>query len=122
MIARRITYGFAAALFVFALNAFFQSTTYLYGCTVYGGGECSVSGGFYWIRHHPVFPLLIWAMPMLGFVFGVIFGFGFTGKRDETESTPSPLNNVLALLLAVPLITAFALWGVPEIAALLWKK
>lgn len=122
MLAKRFKNGIAAALFVFVVNAFFGATTYLYGCTVYGGGQCSFSEGVYWIRHNPVFPLSIFALPAIGFVFGVIFEFGFTGNRDETEPEPSLLHNVLALLLAVPLIIAFVVWGVPEIAALLWKK
>lgn len=121
MLAKRIKQGIAAALFVFAANVFFEATTYLYGCTVYGGGKCSVSEGFYWIRHHPVFSHSIWDMTAFGFVFGVIFGIRLASAK-EVEAPRSLWQKALPFLIAIPLIIAFVLWGIPEIPPLYRAK
>jgi len=96
--------GLQFALLLFLVNVLMAVGSYIFGCILTASTACNVTRGLEWICRHPVFPQMIPAMTLFGFVCGVL-----------PEKTKTLLSQVLPWAITALLIAAFLLWALPEI-------
>ncbi|HPE33094.1 MAG TPA: hypothetical protein PLV61_17995 [Parvularculaceae bacterium] len=107
---------------VFAADMLLAVGSYLIGCTSLSTVRCGIDRGVFWITHHPVFSVTIWAYPTIAFFIGLFSGVVIAAIPEGAKSWLRHNQWVFALLLVVPLILAFALWGLPEFPPIFSSK
>ena len=104
--------GLQFALLLFLVNVLMAMGSYIFGCVLTASPDCNVTRGLEWIYRHPVFPQMIPAMTILGFVFGTLFYL-------IPERMMTLFSQLLPWAIIALLIAPFLLWGLPDIGFLL---
>ncbi|MEE2692120.1 MAG: hypothetical protein VX640_11335 [Pseudomonadota bacterium] len=103
--------GVQFALLMFLVNVLMAVGSYVFACFLTASPDCNVTRGLEWIYRHPVFPKMIPAMTILGFVFGTLCNL-------VPESPMTLLLRQMPWAIIALLIAAFLLWGLPDIGFL----
>ena len=107
--------GLRFALWMLFYMLLVAIASYAFGCWSFNSKICGVAHGIRWIFHHPVFPKFIFLAPVFSLLIGT-FGGVFVAKNPAGKE---PIwVRIVAVILAITLIAAFAWWGMPELIAL----
>ncbi len=105
--------GIRLAAFLFLAQSFIAVGSYLLACVLRYSQACSITNGWLWITHHPVFSDMIVTWTIGGFLIGT---FG----KIIVAAVPHPIKGLLtnykgwlAWIVVALLIAAFLLWGLP---------
>ena len=106
--------GLEMGLSFVALQMGLAVISYGLGCFFLNPVNCSISAGVDWILAHPIFRGSIPGFSIFGFFFGTFYGTFLSLIPKAIREKMFKHGSILAWLIVIFLVTAFALWGVPN--------